>query len=160
MVRGFDELMGDLEYPVFIVTVASEQERTGCLVGFTTQVSIDPPRFLVCLSHENRTFRVADDADHLAVHLVPKSRMDLAEKFGEITSDDVDKLDLCEWERGPYDLPIVAGCPSWFVGRVVERFALGDHDGFLLAPESVSHTGSRELLSSRDVSGIEPGHEP
>ena len=44
------ELVSELDYPMFIVTCADERERAGCLVGFATQCSIDPPRFLVCLS--------------------------------------------------------------------------------------------------------------
>ena len=46
---AFDELMGELDYPMFIVTAAREGERAGCLVGFATQTSIHPSRFLVCL---------------------------------------------------------------------------------------------------------------
>src|SRR4051794_41781759 len=52
------ELIDELDYPMFIVTVAAGGERAGCLVGFATQCSINPPRFLVCLSDKNRTFRV------------------------------------------------------------------------------------------------------
>jgi flavin reductase (DIM6/NTAB) family NADH-FMN oxidoreductase RutF len=160
MTLGFDELMCGLDYPMYIVTAAGEGDISGCLVGFTTQSSIDPSRFLVCLSHKNRTFRIASRAEYLAVHLVPKTRADLAEVFGELTSDDTDKLGLCDWERGPNDLPIVTGCPNWFVGRIVDRFPLGDHDGFLLAPEVVNEADARIALSSSDVSHMLPGHEP
>ena len=52
--RAFEDLVGDLEYPMFIVTAPGP---LGCLVGFTTQASIDPARFIICLSHKNRTFR-------------------------------------------------------------------------------------------------------
>jgi flavin reductase (DIM6/NTAB) family NADH-FMN oxidoreductase RutF len=51
----FNSLVGDLHYPMFIVTACAEGERSGCLIGFATQASIDPPRFLVGLSHQNRT---------------------------------------------------------------------------------------------------------
>src|SRR5215208_8451384 len=72
------ELISELDYPMFIVTAASGDERAGCLVGFATQCSIHPPRFLVCLSDKNRTFRVAQGADLLAVHFVPASAHGLA----------------------------------------------------------------------------------
>ena len=51
----FNTIVGHLEYPMFIVTARFGEERLGCLVGFATQASIDPPRFAVCLSHTNRT---------------------------------------------------------------------------------------------------------
>jgi flavin reductase (DIM6/NTAB) family NADH-FMN oxidoreductase RutF len=64
----FNSLVGDLDHPMFIVTACAEGERCGCLVGFATQASIDPSRFLVCLSHENRTYRVGRDTELLGVH--------------------------------------------------------------------------------------------
>src|ERR687884_2146451 len=78
----FNALVGDLEYPMFIVTARAEGEPLGCLVGFATQTSIDPPRFAVCLSHANRTYRRGRDAELLAVHCVPAQAGALAELFG------------------------------------------------------------------------------
>ena len=73
--RTFTSLMGELDYPMFIVTtVAGDGERSGCLIGFATQISIDPPRFLVGLSEKNHTYRVAQRAEHIAVHFVPSRR--------------------------------------------------------------------------------------
>jgi flavin reductase (DIM6/NTAB) family NADH-FMN oxidoreductase RutF len=46
----FSDLLGELDYPMFIVTVAAGGERNGCLIGFATQSSIDPPRFLAVIS--------------------------------------------------------------------------------------------------------------
>ena len=71
---AFNALVGDLEYPMFIVTARAGEERLGCLVGFATQLSIHPPRFLVGLSHKNRTFRRGRDATELGVHLLPADR--------------------------------------------------------------------------------------
>ena len=113
----FDALMGELDYPMFIVTVAHGGERSGCLVGFATQCSIDPPRFLVCLSKANHTYRVARHAELLAVHFVPADAEPLAELFGGETGDRVDKFARCEWHPGPGGVPLLADCPNRFVGR-------------------------------------------
>jgi hypothetical protein len=78
----FDALVGGLDYPMFSVTAAAGGEREGCLVGFATQSSIDPPRFVVCLSKNNRTYRMAKDVDSVAVHMVPEDATELAELFG------------------------------------------------------------------------------
>ncbi len=59
-------------------------------MGFATQCSIDPPRFLVCLSKANHTYRVAHEADTLGVHFVPTDAESLAELFGGETGDRVD----------------------------------------------------------------------
>jgi len=97
----FNAIVGNLEYPMFIVTARNGDERLGCLVGFATQTSIDPPRFAACLSHKNRTYRRGRDADALGVHCVPADAPALAELFGGETGDEVDKFARCEWHDGP-----------------------------------------------------------
>ena len=128
----FNSLVGDLDYPMFIVTASGGGERAGCLIGFATQASIDPSRFLVCLSHENRTYHVARDAELLGVHFVPEEQGALAELFGGRTGDEVDKFECCAWREGPGGTPLLDACPNRFVGRVLERLDAGDHDAILL----------------------------
>ena len=97
----FNSLVGDLDYPMFIVTACADGERSGCLIGFATQASIDPSRFLVCLSHRNRTYRVAQGAELLGVHFVPEEQAELAELFGGETGDEVDKFERVRVGAGP-----------------------------------------------------------
>src|SRR5690606_28471984 len=52
----FARLVATFDYPLYIVTTAVGQERSGCLIGFATQCSIHPPRFLACISKKNHTF--------------------------------------------------------------------------------------------------------
>ena len=156
----FQRLMGQLDYSLLIVTVASDGERAGCLVGFASQVSIHPPRFLVGLSVKNRTHRVASDADVLVVHFVPEQAERLAVLFGGETGDDTDKFADCEWSPGPGGAPVLAGLEDWFAGRVLERLPLGDHTGFLLEPIDGETHRSGAPLTFRRAKWIEPGHEP
>lgn len=137
---------------MFIATVPGD----GCLVGFATQCSIDPLRFLACLSNKNRTYRLAVDATHMAVHVVPEDRQDLAELFGGETADEVDKLARCEWSAGPGGVPIITGCP-YLVGRVGERFEVGDHAAFVL--DVLETQGATRAMSFQRAKRIEPGHE-
>ena len=44
----FTKLVNQLDYSMLVVTAAANDERAGCLIGFASQVSIHPPRFLVC----------------------------------------------------------------------------------------------------------------
>jgi flavin reductase (DIM6/NTAB) family NADH-FMN oxidoreductase RutF len=144
---------------MFVVTVTSGRERDGCLVGFTTQSSVDPPRFIVCLSDKNRTFRIAGEADVMVVHLVPAGAMALAELFGSRTGDDVDKFERCRWSPGPEGTPILADCPTWFAGRILERFPAGDHWAFLLEPLEAARGSEGAALTFQRARALEPGHE-
>jgi flavin reductase (DIM6/NTAB) family NADH-FMN oxidoreductase RutF len=156
----FHALVGDLEYPMFIVTARSgDGEPLGCLVGFATQTSIDPPRFAVCLSHKNRTFRRGGDAELLGVHCVPADADELAALFGGETGDDVDKFALTAWHDGPGGVPILDDCANWFVGRVVWRRDAGDHDAFLLEPVAAEADPGEPEFSFHRAKRIDAGHE-
>lgn len=156
----FQELAGHFDYPMFIVTTAVGDERSGCLVGFATQCSVDPARFVVFLSDKNHTFRVAKNAEALGVHMVPSDALDLARLFGEETGDDVDKLERCEWKPGAFGVPLLEACGDRFVGRIAERISTkgGDHLGFVLEPVEVD-AGGRTFLPFSKAKELEPGHE-
>ncbi|MFD1815317.1 flavin reductase family protein [Rhodococcus gannanensis] len=156
----FEQFVAALDQPVYVVTTAVRSERAGCLVGFAMQSSIDPPRFLVGLSVANHTFRVANDADHLAVHLLPTEASDLADLFGGETGDEVDKFARCSWHEGPHGLPVLDGAIAWLCGRILDRVPLGDHTGFVLEPVGGSGpTGAAEVMTISDVGDLAPGHD-
>ncbi len=156
----FNRLVGDLDYPMFIATARSAAGvRAGCLVGFATQCSIDPSRFLMCISKANHTYRVAQGADALGVHFVPSSATALAELFGGRTGDQIDKFAGCEWRDGPRGVPILSECRNWFVGAVLHRLPLGDHVGFLLDPVEVQIETPQPQFTFHRARRIDPGHE-
>ena len=157
--RDVHRFVSELDYPMFIVTATDGVERAGCLIGFATQCSIDPPRFLVCLSDKNRTFRVARAAEVLVVHLVPDEAGALAELFGSETGDDVDKFGRCAWSSGPGGTPVLDDCPNWFAGRILNRIPAGDHCALLLDPFEAHHAPGEELFTFHRARAIEPGHE-
>jgi flavin reductase (DIM6/NTAB) family NADH-FMN oxidoreductase RutF len=157
--EAFDRFAAALDYPVFAVTACGAGERAGCLVGFATQSSVNPPiRFVVCISRQNHTQRVASEAEYLAVHVIPADRRDLAELFGSRTGDDTDKFAACRWEPGPGGTPLLTDCPSRFVGRVVGRFDGGDHEGVVLEVAEAWSSGDVRPLTFHEVRDLEPGH--
>jgi flavin reductase (DIM6/NTAB) family NADH-FMN oxidoreductase RutF len=155
----FDEFVDGLDYPMFVVTAFDGTRRAGCLVGFSTQASIDPPRMLVCLSVRNHTYDVALRSDVLGVHVLDHEQRDLAELFGSRSGDDVDKFSRCSWRVGPNGVPLLDACARRMVARVLSQHPFGDHVGFLLEPSrlDVQETGSG--LSFEEVQDLEPGHE-
>ena len=144
---------------MFIATVASDGERAGCLIGFATQCSIHPPRFLAGISDKNRTFRVARGAAAMAIHLVPEDATELAELFGGETGDEVDKFKRCAWRPGPDGVPLLDECPNRFVGRVLWRHEAGDHDAFLLEPVAAEKGTAEDEFTFHRAKRIEAGHE-
>lgn len=154
----FNAFVDGLDYPLYVVTTVAGDERSGCLVGFTTQVSIDPPQMLVCISKANHTHAVALDAEVLAVHLLSPDQQELATLFGEETGDEVDKLARCSWHAGPGGVPVVEGTARHLVGRVLRKLPFADHTGFLLEPVEVAVTAAPVAYTLEDAEDMEPGH--
>ncbi|MCD6640976.1 MAG: flavin reductase family protein [Nocardioides sp.] len=154
-----DEFVDGLDYPMYVVTTALGDERSGCLVGFGTQVSIDPARFLVCISQANHTHALVLEADHVAVHLLRADQHDVAELFGGETGDDVDKFEHCAWSPGPQGVPVLDDCARVLVGHVIERHDLGDHTGLLLEPVAQEAREGEPGLTFQQVEHIDPGHD-
>ncbi|MEV7614160.1 flavin reductase family protein [Streptomyces sp. NPDC089799] len=166
-----------LDPPVYVVTVAGPRGRepSGCLVGFASQCSISPPRFMVWLSVVNHTYRVALSSSYLAVHVLDRGQLALAELFGHQTGDTTDKFDQVAWRPcGPERTPVLDDAAAWFLGRVREHRPAGDHVGFLLdltgegsvpseppvpsGPSGPAASGGTPLLSYDDVRHLRPGH--
>ncbi|GGO97941.1 flavin reductase family protein [Wenjunlia tyrosinilytica] len=155
----FDAFTAPLDYPMYVVTTAAGEERAGCLVGFASQCSIKPPRFVVWLSKKNHTYRVAVRATHAAVHLLGPDQRDLAELFGSRTGDEIDKFSHVGCDPGPAGVPVLRDARAWFVGPLGERADWGDHVGFLLTPEQTSASEEVDaLITLKDVLGLAPGH--
>ena len=155
----FARLVATLDYPLYIVTTALGNERSGCLIGFATQCSIHPPRFLACISKKNHTFQLVRQASLVAVHVIDQRNKDIAELFGGDTGDEVDKFERVRWHEVD-GVPVLDDCERWFAGSVLERIDLGDHLGLLVSPVEVESTAASEQLTFQDARGIKPGHKP
>lgn len=162
MTLVFERLMGRLEVPMVIVTAAApDGERSGCLVGFTSQASIHPPRYAVFISDKNHTHAVAAVAETLAVHFLTPDDLALAELFGSETGDKVDKFADIGWTPGPGGAPLLDDLPDRFVGRILHRAPTGDHTVHLLEPinGTVSTSDGWRQLGFQATKPLEPGHE-
>lgn len=157
---SFDDVTELLDYPMFVVTARSEDGPAGCLVGFATQISIDPARFLVGLSVRNHTHRVASRASRLAVHLLDSDSDAVARLFGAETGDEVDKFARCSWRPGPDGVPILDDVPAWFTGRVQQRIPAGDHTAFVIEVDGAEvRRRPPRLVQLSDVADLDPGHD-
>ena len=156
----FLQICGTLDGPMVIVTANDGRERSGCLVGFSTQCSIDPRRWLVCISKLNHTLGVAERTATLAIHLLREDQLALARLFGATTDDVEDKFARCAWHDGPNGVPLLDGC-DWLAGNVLQRIDAGDHVAHVIA---VTHCGQGHVparqLGFQSAKTIEAGHPP
>jgi flavin reductase (DIM6/NTAB) family NADH-FMN oxidoreductase RutF len=154
-----DALIDRSDYPLFVVTAADrEGTPSGCLAGFVTQCSIEPVRFLVCVSKVNHTFGVVQRTTTVGLHLLGRDQADMASLFGEATGDEIDKFADLKWCTGPGGAPIVARCAAWFVGTIGARIDVGDHQALLVTPTAGGCGPGHGLLTLKTSGPLEPGH--
>jgi flavin reductase (DIM6/NTAB) family NADH-FMN oxidoreductase RutF len=156
----FDALVASANAAMVVVTTAAGAQRAGCLVGFHGQTSIEPRRYGVWLSKANHTYRVALLAGHLAVHFLTDADRDLAELFGGVSGDDVDKFATCGWAPGPHGVPLLQRCPNRMVmARTTLLDDGGDHVVVGGPPIAAHSAGDFTPLRFADVRHLHPGHE-
>ena len=148
-----------VDYAYYVVTARTDEGVLGgCLAGFVTQCSIDPPNFLVCISKVNHTFAIAEGSTAMGLHLLGTDQGELARRFGEETGDLVDKFAGLHWEPGPHGAPLLAESAVSLEGVVLGHFSVGDHEAFLLRGTGSVDCGHPGLLTYRTAPPLAPGH--
>ena len=158
-VAAADAYVSMAEYALQIVTTGSvEDEVSGCLVGFATQCSIVPPRFIVCISKVNHTYLVSERSDAVALHLIGRHQIELASLFAETSGDTNDKFSRCQWRPGVTGAPVLSECVAWLEGTVIQRWSVGDHQALLVQPVAGGVGDHRDVLTIQTAPSFHPGH--
>ncbi len=156
---AFDRIVASLDTRMIVVTTAAEGERAGCLVGFHTQSSIDPQRYCVWLSKANHTYRLMLRSTHLGVHFLTVDDLPLAERFGTVSGDDIDKFEGLRVGEGEGKVPVLLDCAHRLE---VERLSLldegGDHVCVITEPVAVHTSGELWPMVFSQVRHLDPGH--
>ena len=158
LAEAVDAFTDRIDSPLFVVTVSADGAVSGCLAGFVTKCSIQPPRFLVCISKVNHTYAIAEASTGLGLHLLGQNQTGLASLFGEQTGDKVDKFEHCAWRRGSTGAPLLDQCGAWLEGSIIGRLGVGDHEAFVIrviAAGRGTHSGTLTLSSTPH---LPPGH--
>jgi flavin reductase (DIM6/NTAB) family NADH-FMN oxidoreductase RutF len=157
---AFDRFVEPLDPPLIILTTVHDGERSGCVIGFHAQCSIEPRRYAIWLSKANHTFGVALHAELFAVHVVDQAHRQLAELFGGTTGDEVDKFDRCSWTPGPGGVPLLDDLADRLVGRRVVWMDDGsDHACLTLEPIRIDVTEPPPVIRASELAHLRPGHE-
>jgi flavin reductase (DIM6/NTAB) family NADH-FMN oxidoreductase RutF len=157
---AFDEIAGQLDYPMVIVTTAAREERAGCLVGFHSQCGINPARYAIWISKANHTFRVATGANMFGVHFLDERARDLAVLFGTTSDDSSDKFARCRWSPGPNGVPLLDDCTTRMLAQRVASFDCdADHVCIVVAPITVEMSAQFRPLMFSSVKNLDAAHD-
>ena len=148
-----------VDYPYYLLTVRTpDEEMSGCLAGFVTQCSIDPPNFIACISRLNHTLGVAARSRAMGLHLLGEGQLDMARLFGEETGDAVDKFAAADWRLGTTGAPLLTDVAVALEGPILGHFSVGDHEAFLVRAVRAAAGPGHGLLTHRTSPPLAPGH--
>lgn len=161
--RGIDTIMSASNPAMVVVTGRSGLGRAGCLVGFHGQVSIEPLRWGVWIARSNHSFAVLTRAELLAIHFLGADQLALAQRFGGLSGDHIDKfvgVDLVDTDvLGPHYPPVIDGPPAVLIGRRASVYdGPTDHACVVVAPSTLTAPQTFEPLRLNDCRHIHPGH--
>jgi flavin reductase (DIM6/NTAB) family NADH-FMN oxidoreductase RutF len=149
---GLDVLFDRLDTTGCIVTTAHQGQVAACFVSFLTMCSMDPPRLLVCTSHENLTHGLVERSGVLAVHPVGRDQPSWVRHFGMQSGRDVDKLAMVRWRPGVTGSPVLVDAMGVIEGRVLSSLDCGDHTARLVEPVYAAvHESAAEPLTMLEV---------
>jgi hypothetical protein len=84
--------------------------------------------------------------------------------FIELLDYPIYVVTTCKWHRGAHGMPLLDDAAGWFVGEIIERFDVGDHQALLLAPVAVGAAAangrpSASLMSVTSTPDTNPNAE-
>ena len=127
-----DGIFRSVNRVLWIVTAASKQSRSGLVATWVNQSSIDPqtPLALVGLASNHFTAQLADASKAVCLHLIDRSHIDLAWRFGLASGRTQDKFAGIKTETAVTGAPVLIDCLSWLDCRVLTRYDAGDRSYF------------------------------
>jgi len=129
------------------VTIVTTRSAEGANIGLTansfSSVSLDPPMVLWSLAKTSSSIEAFRHAGHFAVHVLAADQDDLSGRFA---SKGIDKFAGLELERGPADIPLLAGCTARFECRTSFQYEGGDHVIFVGEVVNLTHSARPPLI--------------
>ena len=157
---AFDTLMAVADPPLVVLTTAAENKRAGCLIGFHGQSSMAPRHYCVWLSKANHTYLAGLRAGHFALHFLTEKDLGLAQRFGTLCGENIDKFEGLDLDTDQNGVPLLTECPNRLL---LERVAVlddgGDHVCLTTKVTSGQTGGPFVALRVSAVSHLEPGHD-
>ena len=132
------------------VTIVTTITPDGADVGMTANsfnsVSLDPPMVLWSIGKNALSRPAFAAADHFAVHILASDQEELSNRFARRGEDKFAGLEL---ERGPGNIPLLAGCSARFKCRTAYLYEGGDHDIIVGEVLEFDHFEKKPLLFHR-----------
>ena len=128
---------------VTLVTTKIDGTPYGFTANSFTSVSVSPPLVAVFLAETAESYPAFARTTHLAVNILADGQGDIARHFA---TKGVDKFAAVTLHEDFDHVPVVTGAQASIVGRVHERWTVGDHLMIIVHVDDVTRTGAAPLV--------------
>lgn len=126
-------IMYSVSYGLYIVAASADNTLAGCTVNSVFQISADPIKIAVSLSHDNYTTACIQNTREFSVSVLTKSApLELIGKFGFNTSREMSKFGGYNYRLLVNNLPVLTDYTSvWLHCKVENVVDIGTHALFI-----------------------------
>ena len=116
------EVMRNWVTGVSIVTAEFEGSIHGMTVGSLVSVSIDPPRIVVTLANQTRTYNLVVQSGLFGVTLLAADQQTIADRFAGVILDEEDRMNSISILRLTQNIPVIADGLGQLACRVIHQY--------------------------------------
>ncbi|GAB6908093.1 hypothetical protein JCM12296A_39320 [Desulfosarcina cetonica] len=138
--------MAHMTYGIYVLTTRAGETINGMIASWVSQVSFDPPLFMVAVHPNRYSHDLLMQSGHFALHVIDDQQKDLLARFkGPVARE---KFDAIAWHEGVTGCPILEDCIASVECRITQQLAPGNHTLFVgEVVDAVFHAEKRPLCT-------------
>lgn len=113
--------------PIAIVTARYNENVSGFIASWITQVSFVPPLVMVAVNPLHYTYELITNSNAFAINVLRTDQAELVDLFGRSSGTKVDKFVETAYELGHTGSPILKDCLAFIDCNVAWSKEAGDH---------------------------------
>jgi flavin reductase (DIM6/NTAB) family NADH-FMN oxidoreductase RutF len=149
--------MAHMTYGIYVLTTRFESTINGMIASWVSQVSYDPPLFMVAVHPNRYSHELLVQSGHFALHILAREQKDLLNRFKG--PDAREKFASIAWEDGMTGCPILTDCIGCMECRTTQSMAPGNHTLFIGEVVNAVFNKEKTPLCTLDYEGCYLGKE-
>ena len=143
--------MAYITYGIYVLTTRFEDSINGMIASWVSQVSYEPPLFMVAIHPNRYSHELLTRSGYFALHIISREQKDLLTLFKG--PGHKEKFKSISWENGMTGCPILADCIGCMECHVTQSLAPGNHTLFIAEVVNAIFKAEKTPLCTLDYEG-------
>ncbi len=125
MSKNLAEIFKYIMHGMYVIGVASGDQKNAFTAAWVMQASFDPPLLVFSINPKNKSFLILKQGGICSINVLDCEQMELADHFGH--HSDLDKMAVSQWQTAKTGAPILSEGLAYFDCEVSHYADAGDH---------------------------------